>query len=379
MKCVFGIAAAMLGFGGFCATPAIADPFWLYQGNAAEPFTRGQLYTGASVFGGLQQLPSVRSTISVFESFGGPFVSGSTFDRDPSGVQSGGMIGYMFAGGSLPTWVGQRVRLELSGNALFYSAKNSRSTYVPQGSGLTVAGIGGTTLSSGIATYRNWTLHEDYRVRREGFGLALTLASDHPMGPSLVLSPSISLFGGRTDDSYRIQSRFVIPFGDLPHQLNERLNTDEFGLKIGLTAQWQFAAGWSVNLAGRAGMVYLRSRLNGEDCLVTNPVRPGTDCGPSGSPLYYNSVVSTRDTAFGFRGGASGSISADLRYAIVTVGGSFRYDSHIPGVSNPQFRGQTFLNYHVAGGNSAARIKYSDGFAYGGFVRIAVPLNGFSL
>src|SRR5690606_18760454 len=114
----------------------------------------------------------------------------------------------------------------------------------PMEGGMTMAGIGGTTLASTVLSGAG-TLVEDFRVRREGFGVELKLISDHPVGPNVVLSPSISIFGGQTYDWYRLQARFVDSVNYNPAQINQWLNTDEFGLRIGLAGQWQFAPGWS--------------------------------------------------------------------------------------------------------------------------------------
>lgn len=123
-----------------------------------------------------------------------------------------------------------------------------------------------------------------------------------------------------------------------------------------------------MNVAGTAGIVWQRTRLNGQDCfnnIVTLPA--GTPCGPS-NPGFLGSTVSDNRSATGFRGSAQLGLSADLRIAVLSIGGFFRYDSHVPGVENPN--SQTAAN-----NTSPARVRFDDGIAYGGYVTVRVPLH----
>jgi hypothetical protein len=47
-----------------------------------------------------------------------------------------------------------------------------------------------------------------------------------------------------------------------------------------------------------------------------------------------------------------------------------RYDSHIPGIANPQNTNFATLGQPLA----PAQIRFDDGFAYGGFPTLRVPL-----
>jgi hypothetical protein len=57
---------------------------------------------------------------------------------------------------------------------------------------------------------------------------------------------------------------------------------------------------------------------------------------------------------------------------LISLGGIMRYDSHIPGVENPQNAG-AFTGAVLA----PARIRFADGFAYGGFLTLRVPLAAY--
>ncbi|MCW5773391.1 MAG: hypothetical protein KIT16_17245 [Rhodospirillaceae bacterium] len=361
--------------GVMAASHAAADPLWLYERNALAPHTAGTIYGGPVVSGGVQQLPNFKSTLSLFSSVSGPLLFANSFEPELKGAAPGGVIGYMFRDGTLPPWVGQRVRIEFEAHALVFQGRESGANgTVPAVSSLSVAGIGGTTLVAALLTCPGCTYTEELRFRREGYRLQMRLAADRALDANLAITPSLRVFGGQTFDHYRLTQLFENSISTAPGQINERVRTNEFGLAIGLAATWQFAPGWSIRAAGSAGAVWLRSRLDGDQCFVAGSTA-GTVCGPS-LPNFLGSSVTDKRSTVGFRGTVGLGLSADFRYAVATVGGYFRYDSQIPGVDNPQFSSQTVTGFSVAGGNPAARVRFSGGIAYGGYLRFVIPLQG---
>jgi len=150
------------------------------------------------------------------------------------------------------------------------------------------------------------------------------------------------------------------------------LRTTEFGGHLGARLTWQFQPGWALHLGGTAGPVWMRSRMTESDCFVANFVRNGTPCGSSipGFSLFPVATATDNRTTIGFHGTATLGLVADLRFATVSLAGFGRYDSRIPGVQNPQQPATvTFAPI------SAARIRFQDGFAYGGSfnIRFALP------
>ncbi len=345
-----------------------ADPFWLYERNAGAPATFGQFYVSANAWGGIQQLPTFRSTFSLFTPSG---VLPSGIDPDLAGAEPGGAIGYVFRDGSLPPWIGQRVRIELGGNIITMSSRDNRS-FQTNGEIFAFNSVGGTPFfaPSTIGTFR---VDEDLRVEREGFRLHLKFAADRALSPNLSLTPSIAVHGGHITDSYEYKFVFATPATGFttgaPAQINERLSTSEIGLDLGGALNWQFAQGFTLNVAGTAGVVWQRTRLSGQDCFNNNVLIPiGTQCGPSNGSFFTSTVSDSRSTT-GFRGTVRLGLSADLRIAVATLGGFFRYDSHVPGVENPNSQAPVT-------NSSTARVRFNDGIAYGGYLVFRVPLIG---
>src|SRR5688500_11057001 len=166
-------AAGMLAA---ATSPAQADPFWLYERNAAAPMTFGQFYITGQINGSVQHLPRYNSTISVFQ--GGSTVP-TSLTPDLVGVEPGGAIGYVFRDGTLPPWIGQRVRLEFSGNYLSMSSHEHRSFQTTAGQIVVLNGIGGTPILAPGGLGQSFRLDDELRVERDGFRLRFKVASDH--------------------------------------------------------------------------------------------------------------------------------------------------------------------------------------------------------
>lgn len=370
---------------------AQADPFWLYDRNATTPQMPGQLYIGPVIAGGVQQLPRFRSPVAIFTSGAvgaTPVEQATRFETNVFGVEPGGVLGYVFRDGSVPAWLGQRFRIELSGHAIAMEG-DARATRAPTGStyGGFISGVSGTTLIS-AAFAGDLVFTEDLKFHREGFRLRLRAAGDRVLGPNLVLTPAISIIGGQTRDTYQLHYFFTRPNGtfEAPGGLHERIRTNEIGLDLSATAVWHFHPGFALLFGGNVGVVWMRSHLDGQDCFAPggNAVLGiGTPCG-LGNPAFVGGAtsVSTSRSAAGFRGGAALGLSTDLRFGIMTLTGFFRYDSHIPTANNFQasVRAPASAGFGpIPGGNPAATIGFESGFAYGGMLRLVIPIRGLAL
>jgi hypothetical protein len=248
--------------------PAQADPFWIYERNAAAPMTFGQFYITGQINGSVQHLPRYNSTVSIFQ--GGNIIPGS-LNPDVVGPEPGGAIGYVFRDGTLPPWIGQRVRLEFSGNYLSMASHDSRSFQTTAGQIVIVNGVSGAPILAPGGLGQSFRFDDELRVERDGFRLRLKLAADHAFSPTLSFTPSIAVHGGLISDSYDYRYAFVSPAGGFivaaPGRIVQRLRTSEYGLDLGGAANWQFMPGFALHASATVGVVHQRARLSGQDCL----------------------------------------------------------------------------------------------------------------
>ena len=348
-----GVAALLLA-----PALAAAEPFWLHDGDAAAPSPLGQFYIAPRIAGGVQHMPRFNSTVSTFTSVVTPpfaFTGPSPFHPEPSGVEPGGAIGFMFRDGTFPATLGQRVRIELGGEVLASSSTTDRGAapLVTFG-GFFVSGISGTTFfngSSGVASF-----HDSLQFHRDGFRLALKAASDYALRSDLSFTPSLAVRGGWTSNSYVYSYGLISGPSEIPGGVNERVRTSEVGLDLGGALSWQFSPGFALNVGGTVGFVWMHSRLTGDDYF--------------GSGAGQRSSVAASAATVGFRGTAKLTLAADLGLGTAILGGFMRYDSQIPGVDNPQI---TVLD-QAAGTNPAARVRFAGGIAYGGYLSLHIPL-----
>ena len=371
---------ATLAFLAAAGGPARAESpgpgYWLYDRSAAAGFQRGQFFAGFTLSGGVQHMPRFNGTQSVFSPFA-PFpASGAqSFSPDLTGVQPGGEFGFAFRDGTLPDVIGQRFRVALFGSYAHAETRDSKGINPGPGGGASHVvryfHVNGAFVSTGqtlpLATSQ---LVETLHLIRESYQIGLKAESDFALGPNLSLTPGLAIYGGHTTDTYDHTSinTFNGVLNSTPTALNERVRTNEIGGHVAMRVTWQFLPGWAMHVGGTAGVVSMRSRLDAQDCINGTFVAPGTPCGPSNGSFSAASASDSR-SAVGFRGTASVGLATDLRIAVVSIGGFMRYDSRIPGVANPQLLGN-FNTVPLA----PARIRFDDGFAYGGFLQVRVPL-----
>ena len=360
--------ACALAFHVAFAGIASADQsgFWLYDRSATAPLERGQFYAAFTFNAGVQHYPRFDGSVTLsdagFRSFGA-----TGFSQNPLGIQPGGEIGFVLRDGTLPAFLGSRVRVGLFGSIVHaeqsFSSQRSPST-------ATFNAVDGRFLASLVMAPQT-SLVETLKVEREGFQIGLKAESDVALTSNLSISPLVAVFGGRTRESFfytAAVANFIPGVADLdPAAINERLRTTEFGGHLGARITWQFQPGLALHAGGTAGPVWLQSNMSATDCFFPGPVRTGTGCTTS-AVTRITSVTDSRAT-IGFRGTATLGLVADLRIATVSLAGFGRYDSRIPGIQNPQ-QGATV----ALAGLPAARIRFKDGFAYGGAVSIRVAL-----
>jgi hypothetical protein len=85
-------------------------------------------------------------------------------------------------------------------------------------------------------------------------------------------------------------------------------------------------------------------------------------------------VTDTRSTV-GFRGGLTGGVSWNMRFAVLTLAGFMTYDSRVPGVRNPVVTSpitSSGLNNQPTSGR--AHIFFDDAVNFGGMVVLRIPI-----
>jgi len=121
----------------------------------------------------------------------------------------------------------------------------------------------------------------------------------------------------------------------------------------------------------------LTARMSGGYCYSPAVVTLGTACaaGPIFGRSFRTSVSDTRSTV-GFRGGLTGGVAWDMRFAVLSLSGFLAYDSHVPGISNPQVTAPITTLGPGLTTSGRARLVFDDAVNYGAMVVLRVPLSG---
>ena len=274
------------------------------------------------------------------------------------GVTPGLAFGMRLPGTWAPPWVGQNLRVEVSGNWFnLVDRQHEEFTLVAQTgrfpfvNGAPAAATGGT---SGF----------DLRTEMQGFETALRIASDIAIGRDLILTPGISVFGGASLTRYRLvlidtcQSARAPCFQDTVH---ESIRVREIGGTLSLGARYVVHSGVSLILGGGVSIVHTHARLNAADCFDVNPVSDG---------CQFAAAASTTATAtlnrWGYRLFGQGGLGLELGFARVDMLGGIRYASVVPQVRNP-----TAVTGQTATLGSSGQIGYS------AQLRVSIPLDFF--
>lgn len=344
---------------------------WLYDRSATAKQEIGQFFAGFTFGADVQHLPRFAAPVVLANPATVPFLS-SSFSQNVLGYQPGGEVGFVFRDGTFPAWAGSRVRTTLFGSAYFAENKQGATTAMPSDVTVLAAHVNGTLAAGGLGGVGTFSFEETLKLQREHYRIGLKAESDIALTPDVSLTPSIGFFGGRQHDVYEYNGRGRSPafptLDAVAVSLHERLRTTEYGGFVGARLTWQFRPGWALDFGGTAGAVALSSRLDAASCVTPSLLTAGASaCPPTFAATAASATAS--NSAIGFRGTASIGLTADLRVALVSLGGTMRYDSRIPGVENaPGF---------ALGATSAppVKIKYAGGFAYGGHLNIRIILN----
>jgi hypothetical protein len=125
---VMAIVGALTG-----SDAARAETPWL--GATADMVSKdGRWFIGTGVAGGGRHLPDWKSTTASrvpFSPAPPPNTGPARFSTDLTFVAPGGTLGYVFPDGSLPAWMGRRVRLSVAGGYFNAHGSDNSSTFLP--------------------------------------------------------------------------------------------------------------------------------------------------------------------------------------------------------------------------------------------------------
>jgi hypothetical protein len=368
------------------ATQASAQALWPGGPGATSPLVPGQLFVGFGAQIGVYHLPKFDSPWRSSNAIG---VAGSpatdllrpSIDPDPTVAGPGGVFGYVFRDGTFPTWAGRKVRLSFGGQYWEgnFTDRQDRSTAPSFAGYFSVAPI---DASPGFQTFFNgWSQRQtSFNVDANGYHLALRLTSDFAVAPRVTVSPFISLFGGQSRESYAIRARIAAQITNGvdggPYALDERVATARVGALVGTGVTYRVVPRLSLHLGVQAGLVWLRSHMTGGDCFANAIVPPGTPCGapPMHHGSFQTTVSDTRSTV-GFRGGLTGGVSWDMRFAVLSLTGFMTYDSQVPGIRNPVVTSPITACCFNQPTSGRAHLFFDDAVNFGGMVVLRIPLN----
>ncbi|HEY7608705.1 MAG TPA: hypothetical protein VIF14_05685 [Alphaproteobacteria bacterium] len=359
-----------VALGAALCEPAQAEAIWL-NAPLSTPIVQGQWFLGAGVIGGVYRPPDWNSNV---ESNSGSVPLGPTkFSVSTGMLGPGGTIGYTFRDGMFPAWMGTNVRIALSGMKWDGDGSSSKSRHFAGTDRARITAIDGRVGFSNPVGGAGFNFDETLRQEFDAFEIDLRLTSDRPIGPNLVLIPTVGVFGGSSREKYESDFIFSQPaFVTAPGFVHERVNSDRIGADLGLGLAWQATSYLRFGIAGRAGFHWVQSRLTADDCwrnvalLTSCSLASGTFVAGS----QFATTASDRRSTVGFRGSATTGVTLDGGWIQAQLGGFFTFDSASPGVVNPT-AGTAVTPTNVG----PAHIRFASGYSAGGFfvVRIGLP------
>lgn len=270
------------------------------------------------------------------------------------GNQGGLSVGYR-----TPSWLpwGQNQRIELSGN-IFNLTDHNHQGFSPANPNTQWDTVGGLpSLGTG------GVFGTDLVTHLYGGELALRVASDIPVLPSLTVTPAVALFGGishRANDYIDSQQcAGVLCFQDT---VNERVRTAEIGLALTAGGRLALNSSWSLLFGAGAALVRTDADLQARDCFDEDSAAAG--CQPINIPGLLVTSSSATASRSDVGGRVNGQLGVRFRCGIAAFDllGSARYQSSVATIINP------------SAGGSAVRLGSTGEAGYNVSFRVTVPL-----
>jgi hypothetical protein len=306
---------------GYAAPAPPANGFYVWSGSAYQSVGLPRYNLGPS------------TQIGPASVYGGQIVN---FDPRAAGYSVSGGLGYALPSGTLPSALGQNVRVEFGGSYIEATATNSGSLQYPTPSG------GGA----------NFILLNNTQVFPENYGCigicntASTLTShyadwqfsgkivsDFTQG-ALTLSPSLSVFGGDAHNDQSFVSSTNNGFSPVDFSIysaNTNMRWIDWGLKSGLDMAFDATRAIRVGLGGAIGIADRNAQLVGSDLFVDTPYS-----------LASTIKVNTTKAAF------LGNVEASLEYrpwrnvTLRTFAG-LNFDNSVPGIQAPTYNATAII------------------------------------
>lgn len=345
MKKKIFMSAAALGL-IVCTSGAAAQ--CMQVGPGADMITPGCLYGGPGGDVKYQRLPNYETNI---------FVDSTTepiYKYDTIAVITGGgegMIGYVFP--TNPAWLGENFRIEFAGGYRAGSRTHNANNNLAAPPSTYVQLDGSFFVGYGIVNQQVGRLEIDYKQ----WQIRLTAKSDFPIAPAFILTPSITIFGGRSDAEYLERSRVGVPGNVADGILDEDIETDQYGIRFGAAVAYEATQVLRLFVGGYVGFAYMSSDYSGENC-TANSTAPLTDCANTAliAPALNRNVTDS-DTEVAFIGGVYAGARYSLGWVIFTVAGEVDYNSAVPGI-----RHATLANPTPASLTSSGEFAFSGKF-----------------
>lgn len=302
-----------------------------------------------------QNLP--RYVSNLFDPSGNPVGS---FRPDALVAGPTGAIGYVLPAGSVPAWLGNNFRLELAGGWQGGGGREHSTTRQRAGGGRYYT-LTGTVFGYGFAG--GATTDSALSVNHDQWKIELVAKSDYALAPRWSVTPFFAVGGGATNTRYflrELTTFFGVGFSR--QLLDERAQMWHVGARAGGQLAWQATAALKISLGGFVGFAHQEARYTGQNC-VGFLNSEFTTCDVPGVFAAATSAVTNSSTTLAFLGGAGAGAAYDLGWATISLGGHFSYNSKTPGIRHPS-----------AADPRAAGLVYTGEFAYGGHLKITIPL-----
>lgn len=357
-------AAVVSALIAFLPVSAAALDFWRGEAGATTPLTPGQFYLSVGGAGGIYHLP--RFEIFQRVNFANTAVFGRIgHDAEVPVFGAGGEFGYVFRPGTLPTWLGERVRIGVGGSFLQGEKTDRQLFSEPSGNqAVKVYSVSGTNnLPFGFGTFGD---RSQLTTEFDAYEVALRLKSDIALGERVALTPSIGVFGGQSRERYEFVYGLIVVGGERKGFVNETNRSWRVGGDVGLHLTGRVTDVVALSFGGRAGVFHVNTRMRGDDCFSQITAPPGTPCVFDGTG-FQTSVRDSR-SAVGFRGILNAGVHLDGGWIMVSLLGFASLDTAVPTINNPQ----TGLAPPTTAG--PARIGYSTGYSAGGMFNVRLSL-----
>ena len=258
-----------------------------------------------------------------------------------------GALGYQLPGST--------VRFELGGSYTKADGSASQSTTTTS-TGANLQFLDGSLPNTGpgcsggsiVNCLVNGTLNSQYNA----WSIHGTAAQDWNYG-SIVLTPSITLFGSHAENKQKFSQTFTQVSGTPitgQYVANTGLDWTDLGARVGLRAAFPVTSWLTLDAGGSVGLAQRHASLSGNDAVMTGAWTVAYAAWDKAT------TVSTSADRTAFLVNAEVGVSAKATPTITVRGfAGLNYDSGVPGVSTPQWTGNAFSSPST----TAAGISFS--------------------